>query len=100
MSSRHLLVPALLALLAACQTAPAPLPQAGSMDAGLGEAVKYDIAIQTIDPDPVYRPGGAQPGDSGEKGAAAAKRYRTDQVKETERQATSTMGTGSSSGPR
>ena len=27
---------------------------------------------------------GAQPGDSGEKGAAAVKRYRTDQVKKVE----------------
>ena len=53
----------------------------GSVDPGLGEAVKYDVAVQTIDPDPVYSPEGAQPGDAGDKGAAAVKRYRTDAVK-------------------
>lgn len=98
MSSRMLLAPVALVLLAGCQTA-APLPQAGSLDAGFGEAVKYDMAIQTIDPDPVYDQNDAQPGADGAKGAAAAKRYRTDTVKQVETQAT-TQGSGSSSGPR
>lgn len=98
MSSRSLIAPMMLVLLAGCQTA-APLPQAGSLDAGFGEAVKYDMAIQVIDPDPVYDQNDAQPGADGAKGAAAAKRYRTDQVKQVETQ-TTTQGSGSSSGPR
>ena len=98
MSSRSLIAPMMLVLLAGCQTA-APLPQAGSLDAGFGEAVKYDMAIQVIDPDPVYDQNDAQPGADGAKGAAAVKRYRTDQVKQVETQ-TTTQGSGSSSGPR
>lgn len=56
----------------------------GSEDPSLGEAVRYNAAIQTINPDPVYPPGGAMPGDSGAKGVAAVKRYRTDAVKQVE----------------
>ena len=100
MSSRLLIAPIMLVLLAGCQTA-APLPQAGSLDAGFGEAVKYDMAIQTVDPDPVYDENDAQPGADGAKGAAAVKRYRTDTVKQLETQTTTTQsGSGSSSGPR
>ena len=99
MSYRLLITPVLLALLAGCQTA-APLPQAGSLDAGFGETVKYDMAIQTIDPDPVYDLNDAQPGADGAKGAAAVKRYRTDTVKQLEAQTTTQSGSGSSSGPR
>ena len=69
----------------------------GSTDPAMGEAVKYNAAVQTINPDPVYAPGGAQPGDNGEKGANAVKRYRSDQVKQTE--AIATTG-GSGTGPR
>ena len=60
------------------------------IDHSLGEALKYDMALQTIDPDPVYPEGGAQPGDHGEKAAAAVQRYRKDQVKQVEVQRTST----------
>ena len=99
MSSRLLFAPLALLMLAGCQTA-APLPQAGSLDAGFGEAVKYDMALQTIDPDPVYDANDAQPGADGAKGAAAVKRYRTDTVKQVETQATTQSSSGSSSGPR
>ncbi len=80
-----------LALLAGCDTVN---PHTGSLDPGFGEAVKYNAAIQTIDPDPVYAEDGAQPGDSGAKGAAAVKRYRTDAVKEVEQVETTTSGSG------
>ncbi len=80
-----------LALLAGCDTVN---PQTGSLDPGFGEAVKYNAAIQTIDPDPVYAEDGAQPGDSGAKGAAAVKRYRTDAVKDVEQVDTTTSGSG------
>lgn len=54
------------------------------IDHGLGEAVKYDMALQTIDPDPVYAPGSAEPGMAGTVNAEAAKRYRTGTVKPVE----------------
>ena len=76
------------AALAACTPA----------DHALGEAVKYDMAIQTIDPDPVYDEDDAQPGYHGEKGAEAVKRYRTDAVKQIEQQTTTSGGQGGGSG--
>jgi len=78
MSSRLILTPLTLVLLTGCNTV---YEQSGSRDPGFGEAAKYDMAVQTIDPDPVYSAEGAQPGDDGAKGAAAVKRYRTDAVK-------------------
>ena len=56
----------------------------GSGDPYFGEAVKYNAAVQTVNPDPVYPAGSAQPGENGDKGAKAVKRYRTDAVKETQ----------------
>ena len=64
-----------------------------SPDPGFGEAAKYNAAVQTIDPDPVYSEEDAQPGDNGAKGAAAVRRYRTDSVKDVQQQ-TTTSGTG------
>jgi hypothetical protein len=103
MSSKLLIAIAGAALLTACQSH--PLPQAGSLDAAWGEASKYNAAVQTINPEPVYTAQDAQPGDNGEKMANAVKRYRTDKVKPTEpaRTTTSSQGGGSSggsSGPR
>ena len=46
------------------------------VDAGFGEALRYDMAIQTIDPDPVYPEGSLQPGYHGEKAQKATDRYR------------------------
>ena len=92
-----------LALLSACNTVQRPLPQAGSMDAGWGEASRWNAAVQTINPDPVYTAAGAQPGDSGAKAANASRRYRTDQVKDTKPASTTGGSTGSgggASGPR
>jgi len=98
MSSRLLLAPIALLMLSACNTVPpAPHPLTGSMDPGFGEAVKYDMAIQVIDPDPVYTEEGSQPGDSGAKGAEAVKRYRTDKVKDVDVMETTS---GSASGPQ
>lgn len=97
MSSKQLLWPIALLVLAGCQTTDRG---AGSQDAAFGEAVKYDTALQTIDPDPVYDDSDAQPGADGAKAAAAAKRYRTDQVKQVDTQTTTASASGSSSGPR
>ena len=101
MSSRLLIVIAGAALLSACQTQ--PLPQAGSADVAWGEASKYNAAIQTINPDPVYTAQDAQPGDNGEKMANAVKRYRTDNVKALEPVSSTKKGgssSGSGSGPQ
>jgi uncharacterized membrane protein YgcG len=51
------------------------------VDPGFGEAVKYDMAAQTIDPDPVYPADSLQPGYHGEKGQKATERYRKGQTK-------------------
>lgn len=51
------------------------------VDAGFGEAMRYDMAIQTIDPDPQYPEGGAQPGADGVKGAKAHENYRKGNTK-------------------
>ena len=88
--ARRLTALTAMAALAAATSACSPV------DLSLGEAVKYDQAIQTINPDPVYPPDGAQPGDSGAQAAAATKRYRTDAVKKIEEIKTSNSTTGSS----
>ena len=79
--------------LAGCNTANSHI---GDEDPYMGEAVKYNAAIQTINPTPVYPPTAAQPGDLGAKGADAVKRYRTDKVKEVETMGTTTGGTSGS----
>lgn len=77
--------------LAACNTANSHI---GDEDPGFGESLKYDQAIQTINPAPIYPPSAAQPGASGVKGELAVKRYRTDAVKQVE----ATQTTSGSSG--
>ena len=94
MSSKRLLillVPA--AALAACNTAQTHI---GDESAVLGEAVAYDKAIQTVNPNPVYPPNGEKPGDNGQLGAAAVKRYRSGSVKSVEAVSTG----GASGGPQ
>ena len=91
-SKRALLIAAACLALAACNTTYSHI---GDEDPAFGEAVKYNSAIQTINPTPVYAANGAQPGDSGVKGQAAVKRYRTDSVKAVE-----TISTQSGGGSR
>ena len=67
------------------------------VDPGMGEAVKYNQAIQTVNPDPVYPPSAARPGDSGTTAAAAAERYRKGTVKPVEK---ITISSGTSSSPK
>lgn len=86
---RILLIGAITAVLSGCYTI-------GREDLGFGESVKYDTALQTINPAPVYPPNAAQPGENGDKGAQAVKRYRSDEVKPVEQM--QTTGTGGSSG--
>ena len=51
------------------------------VDPGFGEAIKYDMAAQTIDPDPVYPADSLQPGYHGEKGQKATESYRKGKTK-------------------
>lgn len=99
MSSKLLLIGGVCVALGACSTMNKNI---GQEDPALGETVKYNAAIQTVNPDPVYPAGAAEPGDSGVKGAAAVKRYRTDAVKQVETMQTtgSSGSSGSSGGPR
>ena len=83
-NGKLMLLVAALTGLAAC----APV------DPGLGEALRYDMAIQTVNPDPVYPEDGAQPGDSGEKGARAVQAYRKGETKDLKVQTTSSVGGG------
>jgi hypothetical protein len=72
------------------------------VDPGFGEAVRYDMAIQTIDPDPVYPPGSLQPGYHGEKAQKASERYRKGTTKAIRRESPgggSGGGTGGGSTP-
>lgn len=91
MSCKVIVAPMALALLAGCNTVS---PQTGSVDPAFGEAQKYNVAVQTVDPDPVYAADGAQPGDHGDKAAEALKRYRTGAVKEVQAVQTTTGGSG------
>lgn len=95
MSSKLLVltIPGIL-LLASCDTVD---QSTATMAPGLGEAVKYDTAIQTINPEPVYAQGGAQPGANGEVAQKAVERYRTDKVKAPQSEQT-TMGSSGSGG--
>jgi hypothetical protein len=78
MSSRLIVLTAGALLLAGCQSVRDK--NIGSEDPAWGEAVKYNAAVQTINPAPVYPEDSAQPGDNGEKGAKAVQRYRNDEV--------------------
>lgn len=98
MSSRRLLI--LLAsgaALAGCNTAQTHI---GDESAVLGEAFTYDQAIQTVNPAPVYPPNAAKPGDNGQVGVAAVKRYRSGSVKGVETMSTSTGSGGGGGGPQ
>ena len=64
------------------------------VDPGLGEAVRYDMAIQTVNPDPVYPEGGAQPGDNGEKGVKAVKAYRSGTTEQLQVMSSTSAGGG------
>ena len=91
MSSKLLFVPIGLMLLAGCNTVH---PQSESVDPGFGEAQKYNAAVQTIDPDPVYAEDGSQPGENGDRAAQSVKRYRTGSVKAVEAVGTTSGGGG------
>ena len=92
MRSKAFLLSTGAALLAAAGCAP--------VDPGFSEALHYDMAVQTIDPDPQYPADALNPGYHGEKAQKATERYRKGQTKPVQREsATSGISSGSSSGP-
>lgn len=67
-----------LSVLASCAT---PDPVSESHDPSFGESVKYNAALQTVNPNPVYPADAVQPGESGDAAQAAVERLRTDQTR-------------------
>ena len=55
------------------------LPACAPVDEGLGNAVRHNMALQTIDPDPSHKGTPAEAG-SGDRNALALKRYRQGRV--------------------
>ena len=90
MRSKALLIPTGAALLTAAGCAP--------VDPGFGEAHHYDMAIQTVDPDPQYPADGAKPGDNGEKAQKATERYRKGQTKALKIESAGGGGSGGGAG--
>ena len=70
------------------------------IDTTLGDSVKTDYALQTINPDPKPVPAEAavMEGGSGTQAANAAERYRKGTVKQPQAQTTGGGGGGGSSG--
>ena len=66
-----------------------------AVDPGFSEAVRYDMAIQTVNPDPVYAEVSTQPGYHGEKAQKATERYRKGATKPV---TTQSIGGGGASG--
>jgi len=82
MSSRLWLIAGGALALSGCNTVN-KVP--GQEDPYFGESTRYNAAVQVINPDPVYPEGSAEPGANGVKGAAAVKRYRTDEAQQRHR---------------
>ena len=60
-----------------------------AVDPGFGEALRYDMAVQTVDPDPQYPADALQPGYHGEKAQKATDRYRKGTTKPVVQQSSS-----------
>lgn len=68
------------------------------VDPGMGEALAYDKAAQTVNPDPQYPANAAQPGADGNHAAKATERYRKGQTKSVQQIRTGSGSGGSSGG--
>jgi len=68
-------------------------------DTTFGGAVRHNIALQTIDPDPVARTDAVE-GGSGQRSAAAVKRYNEGTVKQPTIVSTTVGATGANGGGR
>ena len=66
------------------------------VDHGFGETHRWNIEQQVVDPDPQYA-GDEIEGGSGVRGAEAARRYRTGQVRQPARSSSGSSSSSSSS---
>ena len=87
---RHAVWFGLAAILAACQTPPMEPESAEDF----GNAVRHNIAVQTLDPEGAAIP--AEPSGDGNRAALAIGRYQTDQVKRPAGYSTSSVSTRTS----
>lgn len=87
MSSKHLATPLLILAVAGCTP----------IDTTLGGAVRHNIAVQTVDPNPKYD-GELIEGGNGERGAKAVTRYRKGEVKQPATMSTTAGGGGGRGG--
>ncbi|MGH6781375.1 MAG: hypothetical protein ACREB5_04630 [Sphingomonadaceae bacterium] len=78
--------------------AAAPLAACTPNDTTLGGAMKHNIAMQVIDPDPAYQ-GDLMEGGSGDHAGKAAERYRQGQVKQPTSIRSTSSVRGGGSGP-
>lgn len=69
-------------LLIAGITLPLVAAACAPVDPGYGDAVAYNKAAHTIDPEPEYEWDDAKPGENGERGAENVKAYREGNVKQ------------------
>ena len=98
MSSRiWVIAPVACVALAGCNTVNKNI---GVEDPFLGESVRYNAAVQIINPYPIYPEGSAEPGESGVKAAAAVKRYRNDEVNQRHRRDSRAQSQSTTSGPQ
>lgn len=74
-----------------------PLAACTPNDTTWGGAVKHNVALQVIDPEPVYA-GELMEGGSGQHAAKAVERYRKGEVKQPVSIQTTTRLSGGSSG--
>ena len=63
-----------------------------------GEAHRYNMAVQTVDPEPQYPADALKPGYHGEKAQKATDRYRKGKTKPVQSVSSSSTGGGGSSG--
>lgn len=68
-------------LIIAGLTLPLVAAACAPVDPGYGDAVAYNKAAHTIDPEPEYEWDDAKPGENGERGAENVKAYREGNVK-------------------
>jgi hypothetical protein len=83
---------ATILMLGGCNTTQKTI---GMDDPYFGESVRYNAALQTINPDPVYPEGGMEPGSLGATSTAAINRLRTDQTAQRHRNEVNAAKVGS-----
>ena len=68
------------------------------VDPGMGEAFKYDMVAQTVNPEPAYAAGTLQAGSDGTHAALATEHYRKDSIKQPARESSTSTSASASGG--